>query len=293
MRAFLTGLPGAMACLFIPAALPAAAPGGDHQLHPAERAHRRGDRGPSRAGGDPDGLVQGRRRRRPGRAVGPRALPRAPDVQGDRHARRRRVQPDGGGERRRGQRLHHRPTTPPTSSASPPTGSTWSWAMEADRMTDLDPGEAAVLSERDVVARGAAAAGRERARRPVRRADATRRSTSTALRPAGDRLGARDRGLHPRGGHGLLPRALRARTTRSWWWPATSSPAEVAAARRGALRADPGLAGDRAARPPAGADAGGGAAGRDAGRRACASPTSCGATSRRAQGRRPGARPRR
>ena len=43
------------------------------------------------------------------------------------------------------------------------------------------------------------------------------------LRASGDRLGARDRGLRPRGGAGLLPRALRARTTPSWWWPATST----------------------------------------------------------------------
>ena len=101
-----------------------------------------------------------------------------------------------------------------------------------------------------------------------------------ALRPAGDRLGAGDRRLHPRDGAGLLPHALRAQQ-RDPGGGRRRRARRGRAPGRGALRADPGLAGHRAAGPPAGAEAGRGAAVRDAATRACASLISRGSTSRR------------
>ena len=70
-------------------------------------------------------------------------------------------------------------------------------------------------------------------------------------------------GLRPRAGAGLLPNALRARTTPSWWWPATS----IRRRSSGWRRRTSGRSRRRrraAARPAAGAGAGRGAADRDA-----------------------------
>ena len=118
-------------------------------------------------------------------------------------------------------------------------------AMEADRMTGLDPGEAAVRSERDVVAEER----RERVGNapdgPFARADGRGALRQLTLRPAGDRLGARDRAASP----ALRPWPSTARTTRrttrSWWWPATSSPRRcerLAAAQFGPIPASPAIA---------------------------------------------------
>ena len=68
-------------------------------------------------------------------------------------------------------------------------------AMEADRMVDLAPTEAGVLSERDVVLEERRRGGRERPRRRLRRGVRRRRSTATT--PTAGRSSAGSRRSRP------------------------------------------------------------------------------------------------
>ena len=75
--------PGLM--LLLALAIPEGRPGAairGRKLHPRQRHPGRRAAEPSGPGGDPDGLVQGRRRRRPARQVRYRAFSRTSDVQG-------------------------------------------------------------------------------------------------------------------------------------------------------------------------------------------------------------------
>ena len=76
------------------------------RVQAGERLAGPGHPRPSRSGGDPDGLVQGRRRRRAAGLVRHRPFPRTSDVQGHRPHANRLVLQDHRQEWRRGQRLH-------------------------------------------------------------------------------------------------------------------------------------------------------------------------------------------
>ena len=257
---------------------------GGHELHAGERPAGRGDRGPPRAGRHPDGLVQGRLRRRAARPVGHRAFPRAPDVQGHRRARRRRVQPHRRRERRRRQRLHldrlhrllpahrRRPARPGHGHGGRPHGRP---RPDARRRS---PPSATWCSR---------SAGRWWRTTPAARSasSAARRSTSTIPTATRSSAGStRSRRSPARRRWRSTARTTR-RTTPSWWWPATSTPAEVERLAEKHFGPIPAAGRRAAARAPAGAAAGRRAAGRDTATRACASPTSAAATSRRSAGR--------
>ena len=215
------------------------------QLHARQRPDGGGDRGPPRAGRHPDGLVPGRVGGRAGRASPGIAhflehlMFKATDELED--GEFSRIVAENGG----------------TDNAFTSTDYTGYFqriaadrldlvmGMEADRMVDLAPTEAGVRSERDVVLEERRQVVESDPSGPYNEAAPRRALPQPPLRPAGDRLGARDRGADP----------ARARSTSTATHYAPNNAilvvagdvdaAAVRAARREALRPDPGLGGDR------------------------------------------------
>ena len=109
-------------------------------------------------------------------------------------------------------------------------------------------------------------AGRQQPRRAAGRADGRRALSQSSLRPAGDRLAARDRTARPRGGAGVLPALLHAQQRHSRGRRRRDARRGPHARGRDLRQGRPRRRGQAAA-SPAGAGAAGGAH-RDAGRSA-------------------------
>ena len=209
-------------------------------LHARERArgHRRPE--PARTRGRPLALVPDRHRRQPGRQVGPAPLPRAPDVQGHGADPARRVLEDRGPPRRQRQRhdelrLHRLLPDDRQGPAAARHG-------DGGRPHGQPPPQRRRgLPRARRHPRGAAPARRQRAGLDPGRGAGGRAVAAPPLPPAGDRLDARDRVLHPRGLRALLRDLVRAQQ-RGPDRGRRRRRGRAAAAGRGGLRRHPGPA---------------------------------------------------
>ncbi len=116
--------------------------------------------------------------------------------------------------RRPGERVHLAATTPATSSGCRARTCKTMMEFEADRMTGLVLTDESVMPELKVVLEEQNQRVANNPRRAARRADRRRALSQPSLRPAGDRLAARDRGAHPRRRDRVLQALLHAQQRR-------------------------------------------------------------------------------
>ena len=190
-------------------------------LHPRQRARGRGGREPPRAGRLAHGVVPRRLGRRAAGQVRPRAFPRAPDVQGHQDGASRRSSPRSW--RANGGEDNAFTTYDYTAYFQSIAKDKLELVMrlEADRMQNLVLTDAEVLPEREVVREERRTRTENRPSARAGRAGERGVLSQPSLRPAGDRLDARDRGAHHRERARVLQALLHAQQRGASSLPAT------------------------------------------------------------------------